>query len=218
MSIKPRSYKGIKDFIVMTSILAVGRKISRHPYYVHTGDLSWWMFCDDYDQNHWGNHIWMWEQNGDPIGWSLVDPDWYSFDVYLLPDLRGTKEETYILDWIIHQAIDAVKRHGGQRIRTVWVSEYDEDRVSQLEKRGFAQDDDFMWYMEQPLNAHIPKFCAPENFVVRPIHGEEDIRQRAAASYSAFGSSKHFDEYWPRYQRFSKSPVYNSNFLSGFTM
>lgn len=212
MSIKPRPYHGIKDFIVMTSILAVGRKTTHRPYYVHTGDLSWWMFCDDYDEDHWCNHICIWEQDGKPIGWSMIDPDWYSFDVYLLPMMGGSKEETYILDWTIHRLSEAVRENGGQQIRTVWVSEHDKKRISQLEKRGFVRDADFMWYMEHPLNAQIPEMKAPEDFIIRSVRGEDDICQRAAASYNAFGSSKHFDEYWLRYQRFMQSPVYNPNF------
>ena len=212
MSIKPRPYNGIKDFIVMTSILAVGRKTSSSPYYVHTGDLSWWMFYDDHDEAHWCNHICIWERDGQPIGWSLIDTDWCSFDVYLLPEIRGTNEETYILDWTIHRVTEAIREAGGQQIRTVWVSEHDEDRIAQLQKRGFVQNEDFMWYMEHPLNAQIPDYYAPTNFIIRSVRGEEELCQRAAASHSAFGSSKHFEEYWPRYQRFMRSPVYNPQF------
>jgi ribosomal protein S18 acetylase RimI-like enzyme/SAM-dependent methyltransferase len=212
MSIKPRPYNGIKDFIVMTSILAVGRKTTSRPYYLHTGDLSWWVFCDDYDEDHWCNHVCIWEMDGRPIGWSLIDPAWYSFDVYLLPEMRGTKEETYILDWTIHRLTKSVRETGGGQIRTVWVSENDEDRFNQLMNRGFVQSDDFMWYMERPLDAHIPDIRVPEGFNIRSMRGKDDTCQRAVASYNAFGSTRHFDEYWPRYQRFMQSPVYNPSF------
>ena len=129
MTIKPHPYNGIHDFVVMTSILTVGRKTTKRPYYVHTGDLSWWMFYDDHDDAHWHEHVRMWDRDGHPCGWSLIDPDWYSFDVYLLPEMRGSKEETYVLDWTIQKITDAVRRRGGQKIRTVWVSEHDGDRV-----------------------------------------------------------------------------------------
>jgi GNAT superfamily N-acetyltransferase len=195
----------------MTSILAVGRKTTRRPYYLHTGDLGWWLFCDDYDDDHWCHHICIWEQDGQPIGWSLIDPAWYSFDVYLLPDMRDTKEETYILDWTIHKLTEAVRDVGGEYIRTVWVSEHDKDRIIQLAKRGFVRGDDFLWYMAHPLTTHIPDIHAPADFIIRPMRGEDDIYQRAAASYHAFGSTRHFEDE-TRYQRFMKSPVYNPNF------
>ncbi len=211
MSLKPRPYNGIQDFIAMTSILAVGRKTTNRPYYVHTGDLCWWLFYNDHDPTHWREHIVMWDHDGHPCGWSLIDPDWYSFDVYLLPEMRDSKEETYILDWTIHNLADTVRGLKGHQIRTMWVSENDQYQIDLLNKRGFNQDESFMWYLEHPLNAHMPDLRLPENYRVRPIQGESEIYQRAAASYNAFGSTRHFEEYWPRYQRFMRSPVYNPN-------
>jgi mycothiol synthase len=212
MSIKYHPYNGIRDFIIMTSILAIGRKTSQLPYYVHTGDLSWWMFYDDDDPAHWQEHIFLWEHDGHPCGWSLIDPDWCSFDVYLLPGMRGSKEETYILDWTIHNLTETVRGLAGHQIRTMWVSEHDQDQIDRLSRRGFTQDESFMWYMEHPLNASIPELRLPSNYLVRHIQGEAEIYPRAAASYNAFGSSRHFEEYWPRYQRFMQSPVYNPDF------
>jgi ribosomal protein S18 acetylase RimI-like enzyme len=212
VSIKYHPYNGIQDFIIMTSILAIGRKTTQLPYYVHTGDLSWWMFYDDDDPTHWQEHIFLWEQDGEPCGWSLVDPEWCSFDVYLLPEMRGTKEETYIFDWTIHNLTETIRGLGGHQIRTLWVSEHDGDHIDQLKRRGFKQHESFMWYMEHPLNAHIPELRLPHDSIVRPIMGEAEIYKRAEASYNAFKSTRRFDEYWPRYQRFMRSPVYNPNF------
>jgi GNAT superfamily N-acetyltransferase len=212
MTLKPRPYNGIQDFVVMTSILAVGRKTTKRPYYVHTGDLSWWMFNDDHDDAHWKDHITLWDHDGHPCGWSLIDPDWYSFDVYLLPKLRGSKEENYILDWTIRRLTDEVHQQGGSEIRTVWVSEYDSERIDQLEQRGFFKNEDFMWYLEHPLDAHIPELNLPQDFVVRPIRGETEIQSRAAAAYDAVGSTACFEDYWPRYQSFMDSLVYNPSF------
>jgi mycothiol synthase len=212
MSLQVRPYKDFRDFIVMTSILAVGRKTSRRPYYVHTGDLSWWMFYDDRHDSHWGDQVHLWNLNGHPCGWSLIDPDWKSFDVYLLPELRGSREEAAILDWTIQKVTEIVRQQGDQQIRTMWVSENDEDRRRELAQRGFVQEQTFMWYLEHPLNAQIPELVVPADFVIRSLRGEDDLRQRAAASYDAFGSSKQFEEYWPRYQCFMRSPVYNPNY------
>jgi GNAT superfamily N-acetyltransferase len=212
MTLESHPYNGFQDFVIMTSILAVGRKTSKRPYYVHTGDLSWWMFYGDYDDTHWHEYVQVWERDGHPIGWSLIDPDWYSFDVNLLPEMRGTVESSYILDKTIHRLTEAVRERGGQEIRTVWVSEYDSDRIEQLERRGFIQGDDFMWYLEHPLNARIPALNLPQDYVIRPVRGEGEIQRRAAAAYDVFGLRRRFDDYYPRYQRFMASPVYNPDF------
>ena len=98
MKITHRPYAGIRDFIVMTSILAIGRKTDTHAHYIHIGDLSWWMFYTDHPDSHWQDHICLWEDDGDIIGWTLLDPHWCSFDVYLLPRLRASVEEAYILE------------------------------------------------------------------------------------------------------------------------
>jgi hypothetical protein len=211
-TLRSRPYTGLNDFIIMTSILMVGRKTSKRPYYIHTGDLSWWMFHDDHEESHWRESVRIWESNRNPIGWSMVDPEWYSFDVNLLPDFRSTKEETYILDWTIKKIEEGVRKNGGSKIRTVWISEFDDDRINQLEKRGFKQDDDFMWYLEYPLDAQIPEMRLPKDFIVRPIRGESEIQLRATASYDIVKSGCRYDEFWPRYQRFMRSPVYNPQF------
>jgi len=212
MTLKSRPYQGIQDFIVMTSILTVGRKTSEKPYYVHTGDLSWWMFYDDHDDSYWHEHVKIWEIDGRTIGWSMCDPEWYSFDVNLLPEIRGTREETYILDWTIKRVSSSVKENGGSKIRTVWVSEFDDERIRQLEKRGFIKDEGYMWYMEHPLNAQIPELSLPQDYIVRPIKGESEVQVRASTPYRGFRSNHRFSDFWLRYQRFVKSPVYNPAF------
>ena len=66
--------------------------------------------------------------------------------------------------------------------------------------------------MERSLSTIIPEVTLPSHYRIRNIQGEGEIYRRAAAAYNAFGSSRHFEEYWPRYQRFMRSPVYNPTF------
>ena len=212
MSLKSRPYNGLCDFIVMTSILAAGRKTAEEPYYAHIGDLSWWMFYADHDDIHWCQHISLWEQDGHPCGWSLIDPDWCSFDVYLLPEMQGGQAEAVILDLTIDQIMESVRKLGNRQIKTMWVSENDSVRINQLVQRGFVRSENFKWVLEHPLNARIPNLALPNAFMVRPIRGESDLHQRAAASHIAFGSTHPLEEYESRYQRFMRSPVYHSNF------
>jgi mycothiol synthase len=212
MSLKHRPYNGFQDFIIMTSVLTVGRKTTQQPYYVHTGDLSWWLFYSDHDELYWRDHIVLWELDNSPCGWSLIDPDWASFDVFLLPKMRGTKEEIFILDWTINKITEVVRNAEGDTIQTMWVSEHDHHQMTLLTRRNFQQDRSFMWYMEHPLNTPIPELSLPTDYTVRPIREESEIYRRAAASHNAFSSNREFKEYWSRYQRFTHSPVYNPNF------
>ena len=211
MNITPRPYKGLKDFITMTSILAIGRKTDTSTYYVHTGDLSWWMFYSDHSDSHWQEHITLWEYDGKTIGWSLLNPDWCSFDVYVLPELRSSTAEEYILDWSIDRLTQIVLIQGDLEIQTEWVAEQDMERIRQLEQRGFQSSAKGMWYLEHPLEKRLPLATLPDGYDLRQVAESGDIQPRAAAAYSAIGSTQPFDEYWLRYQRFAESPVYDIN-------
>lgn len=211
-SLHSRPYNGLPDFMRMTSVLAVGRKTTRCPYYVHIGDLSWWMFYTDHDESHWRQHICLWEQAGRVVGWSLIDPQWSSFDVYLLPELCASPLEAAVLDWTIQKTSDIARLQGQAYVCTVWVSDEDQERIDALISRGFLPSEDFMWYMECPLPDPLAKSSLPERFQVRALRGESEVQLRAAASHAAFGSTRPFESYWPRYQRFMRSPVYNPSF------
>lgn len=211
MNMIPRPYQGLKDFIAMTSILAIGRKTDTTAHYVHTGDLSWWMFYSDYSDSHWHTHITLWECDGKTIGWTLFDPDWHSFDIYVLPEQRGSTTEEHILDWSIDCLTKILCQPGETKIQTMWVAEHDTKRIRQLENRDFQRDEYAMWYLECPLEDHILEPHIPYGFGIRQIIGNDDIKRRAAAAYQTFGSRQSFDEYWPRYQRFVDSPVYVSS-------
>jgi ribosomal protein S18 acetylase RimI-like enzyme len=212
MEITSRPYRGLQDFLLMTSILALGRKISPQVYYVHIGDLSWWLFYNAADPTDWMDRIQVWERDGHICGWSLVDPDWSSFDLFLHPEICGTEQAKGMLDATIQQAMQIVKQKEGHLVRTMWVSEHDHNLRKLLLERGFSEADSFMWYLERPMDIPIPSARLPQDFLARAVRGEEEGMKRAAASYSAFHSSRAFEEYWPRYQRFMRSPVYNPNF------
>jgi len=211
MNITHRPYQGLKDFIAMTSILAIGRKTDTTAHYVHTGDLSWWMFYSDYTDSHWHTHITIWEHDGRTCGWSLFDPNWHSFDVYVLPEFRCSTLEDHILDWSIDCLTKIVRTQGKTEIQTIWVAEHDNKRIQQLEKRGFRRGEYLMWYLERALENPIPEPHIPNGFGIRKVAGNDDIKHRAAAAHQAFRSRQPFDQYWPRYQHFVDSPVYSSS-------
>jgi len=211
MNITPRPYQGLKDFIAMTSILAIGKKIDKTSHYVHTGDLSWWMFYTDHEISHWQEHVCLWQRDGQTIGWTMLDPDWQSFDIYLQPELRGSAIEEHILDWSINCLTKIVHQQGGSEICTFWVGEHDIERISQLEQRGFRCGEYAMWYMERQLENLLPEAQLPDGYSLRQVSEVEDIQPRAAAAYPPFGSCQPFEEFWLRYQRFADSPVYDSS-------
>ena len=90
---EPRRYRDENDIAAMSELLMAGRKAANGTYYIHRGDLSWWLYYPPLEGDYW-EHIYMWddpEQPGRLLGWVLISPDWVGIDVYLQPELRGGK-------------------------------------------------------------------------------------------------------------------------------
>ena len=209
MPITARPYLSEQDLEKMESILTTGWKAATGAYYVHVGDLRWWMFYVDSDPRQ--GRICLWEWDAALMGLSLLSPDWRTFDVFVRPEMRGRALEAKIMIWAEERLSHIVQSHGGENIRTMWVSENDALRIRWLEMRGFTCSAEFMWTMSRSLDDPLPETRMPPGYHVRSVDGEGEVRARAAASHEAFGSSLAFEDYWPRMLRFMRSPVYRGD-------
>ncbi len=52
-----RPYTGLQDLQAMLDLLSEGRKANNGTYYVHRGDLQWWLFYTDVPQETWQSEI-----------------------------------------------------------------------------------------------------------------------------------------------------------------
>jgi ribosomal protein S18 acetylase RimI-like enzyme len=208
MTILARPYMSERDLEKMESILTAGRKAANGAYYVHVGDLRWWMFYTDSDPRQ--GRICLWEWDADLMGWSLLSPNWRMFDVFVRPEMRGRALEAKIMMWAEECLSRTVQSLGGEDIR-MEVNENDALRIRWLEMRGFTSSLQFMWIMSRSLDDPLPETRLPPGYHVRSVAGEGEVRARAAASHGAFGSSLAFEDYWKRMLRFMRSPVYRSD-------
>jgi len=198
-----RPYEGLQDLHAMLDLLSEGRKANNCTYYVHRGDLQWWLFYNDDRTQQWKSRIRLWMDNDRLIGWSLLSPfDGHAFDVYAEPSLRGTDAEREMLAWAVEQLSDR------EYIQTTWVAEDDNFRVRWLTENGFAAQEGFMHLFRRPISGPLAGASFPDGFHARASRGPEDAQLRAAASHASFGSTMPFDEYWQRTLRFMQSPVY----------
>ncbi len=204
-----RPYQGLKDFEQLKSILVDGRRAATNAYYVHVGDIAWWLFYNDQTPQAWKQSLCLWESDGRTIGWSLLSEAFHSFDVFVHPQVRGTAREAKMLLWAEECLAARMRAKGRQAISMYWVAEDDDLRTRWLSLRGFEAGDYFMHAMTRELDQPLPEPVLPEGYQVRGVAGRSEMRKRAAASYAAFGSSRDFEAYWPRYARFMHSPVYN---------
>lgn len=198
-----RFYEGQRDLNAMLDLLAKGSKAGNGTYYVHRGDLQWWLFYNDDAAQKWQSNIRLWLEDEHLIGWSLLSPfDEHAFDVYADPSLRGTAREHEMLAW----AVDQMSAY--EFIQTVWVAEDDEARIDWLTQKGFSSKEDHLILFKRNLSGTLTGLPLPEGFHARASCGPEDARLRAKASHASFGSTMPFDKYQARMLRFMQSPVY----------
>ncbi len=204
---EPRPYQSAQDLVSMRALLMVGRKAACGSYYVHTGDLNWWLF---YSENTGAmlKNIYLWEQDDRLLGWTLLSPEWRAFDVFFLPELRGTQQALEMYRWAQERLAGIVRSRGGKEICTMWIYENDDAVAGMLQQMGFQSGAYSMRYMERQLEKPISLPSLPAGYKVRSVAGETEAPARAAASHAAFESEWSIDRYVGRYLRFMRTPVY----------
>ncbi|HET9909834.1 MAG TPA: GNAT family N-acetyltransferase [Anaerolineales bacterium] len=199
---RARGYEGMQDLYAMLDLLTEGSKAKNGAYYVHRGDLQWWLFYTDVPEETWRSHIRLWFEDDKLIGWALLTLGEDVFDVYVSPHLRGDAQEQEMLAW----ASQEMSAHGD--VQNIWAAEDDDVRTRWLEENGFRPEEAHFIHFSRSLSGPLASPPLPEGFSIRTARGPEDARLRSVASHAAFGSGKPFDEYWPRTLRFMQSAVY----------
>ncbi|MBN2550919.1 MAG: GNAT family N-acetyltransferase [Anaerolineales bacterium] len=209
---QPRPYQNGQDFKRMKALLVEGRKAANGTYYVHPGDLSWWLFYNLPEDDLWAN-IYLWEdqrQGSELLGWTLFSPKWSSFDVFFYPSLRNSGLVEHMFTWSMERAQQMARQAGKARIATVWISEKDTRLSGLLGRCGCLPSPEGLLYLTRSLEGPLPESALPAGFQVRSVKDESEAGMRAAASYAAFESTMPFETYQQRYLRFMRSPVYRS--------
>lgn len=193
----------------MCALLQDGRAAHISTYYVHTGDLKWWLYYPPLGTSLW-EHIYLWEnpaRQNHLMGWTLLNPDEGTFDVYYQPDLYASHLAEAMYAWAEAALISTARAAGQKQVGMFWVTPDDSFRTRWLEERGYRvtyQDPALARSLAEP----VPEGIIPEGFVVRPGCGLQEVEARARAQYGAFESSAPFDQYLCRFTRFMQSAAY----------
>jgi mycothiol synthase len=203
-----RPYTDKRDLDRMRHLLIEGRRLGQGPYYVHVGDLDWWLFYSLRELD-WAQiiHLWERENDGPLLGWSLFSPAYRAFDVFVHPTDCSEAMRAEMVEWAAARAEQAVSQAGGQDIQTMWVAKGDLQLSGILKRKGFERVEGGLDQLERGLG-RLPRPEVPRGCHLRAVAGEQDARKRARASYEAFGSSRQFDAYLQNYIEFRHSPVY----------
>jgi ribosomal protein S18 acetylase RimI-like enzyme len=207
----PRLFRDERDLEGIRAILKAGRRAANGTYYVHLGDLDWWLYSG-FVREDLTRYIYLWERtDGESglLGWALFSPTWCTFDVFVHPDLMNTNAAMQMYVWAEKQCTEYVRKQGGAEIRTMWIFESDGIVNSHLENRGFTREDSHLLYLTRSLDDPLPVGLNLPGYRVRNVAGLHEVMRRAEVSHAAFGSEMPFVDYWRRYEKFMRSPVYS---------
>jgi mycothiol synthase len=203
----PRIYQGPHDLDAMRRILITGRRAAGSAFYVHVGDLNWWLFYTEPDTPY---HIYLWQPDPieEPVAWALFSP-YRTFDVFTHPTAVTPEQRLDMFTWAEEYLSAMLRVEGAQRMSTVWISERDSAAITHLTARGFQRSQGSITYMVRRLGDLSAPPPLPPGFEIRAVAGEHEAETRAAAQYAAFNSSWDVARYVARYRRFMRSPVYD---------
>jgi mycothiol synthase len=209
---EPRPYQRESDLVAMCEVLVEGRKANNGTYYVHTGDLKWWLYYPPLEGDYW-DHIYLWDDPAQPgrlLGWAIASPVFAGFDVYIQPRLRGSPlaQEMYI--WAEEKALQVTRRQGKTTIYVLWVSHDDEELGEHFRSRGYRLGRGLV-HLTRTLDEPIPDQQSVGDFVIRNSQGLTEVTSRAKAQYGAFASRAPFERYLQRFENFMRSRAYDCN-------
>ncbi len=210
--IEPRPYYDERDLEAMRSLLVRGRMANNGTYYIHRGDLSWWLYYPPLEGDYW-NDIYLWddpEHPGQLLGWALISANWVGFDVYIQPELRGNPMGLELYEWAEKKAQETARERGRKTTYVLWIRHDDEVLGQHLRHQGYRLARGMIHFV-RTLDEPIPPFKPNGEFTVRVCKGEAEVDKRARAHYGAFGSSAPFERYIERFRKFMGSLVYDHN-------
>ncbi len=210
----PRAYRDEADLPAIWGVLEAGCQAERAgeagSFYVHRGDVSWWLFYLNQPDDP-RERVCLWEADGQTVGWSLLSPAFGAFDVFVHPALRGSEQAEQMWAWTEARLGERLRRARPEAATacTMWVADDDEWLIDRLGARGFTLDPDYtLWCLGRSLAGDLPQPAAPAGFEVRPVAGLEEAAPRALAARAAFASRLAEAAYVERYRRLMASPVY----------
>ena len=209
---EPRHYQGEPDLKAMRNLLIAGRKANNGSYYIHSGDLNWWLYFPPLDGDYW-EHIYLWDDPdipGELLGWALISPDWVGIDVYIRPDLRGSPPADEMYGWTEDRATQIAQRVGKKATNSLWILQNDEVLGNHFTQRGYRLAKGCVQFSRNLDGTLLPSQVVGE-FRVRACRGEDEVDSRARAQHGAFSSEAPFERYLERFRKFMRSPVYCHN-------
>jgi GNAT superfamily N-acetyltransferase len=171
--VEPRTYRSEADLVKMCALLRAGSAAANGTHYAHIGDLYWSLYYA-FDGELW-KYLSLWDDPCNPdrlLAWSLTDPGWAAFDVYVQPELRDTPLAEAIYTWEEAHTAAIVRAAVQDTVRANYIADNDDVLNVRLHARGFQRVGDGTVCMSQSLDAPLPQPGLPDGYTVRGCRGE----------------------------------------------
>lgn len=181
----------LDDLDLVQGILSNGLKADTDRYYIHPGDIAWWLHHDD---PRYPDHLSMWIQGDSGV---------------VVVDSRPPGE----ISVFTRTGVDRMplvlwaQRRLNDQGEVGWVDDADEELVNGLIDEGYEPihtNRSYRW----DLTDDLPQPDIAEEWELRPVAGEAEANARRRASHAAFESSMPEAMHLQRYLDFMRSPVY----------
>ncbi len=207
----PRALLDERDLKAMLAVLTRGRTADNGSYYIHIGDLMWWLYYPPLGGGLW-DHIHLWDDPESPgtlLGWALISPDWVGLDVYVQPELRGSTSAREMYLWAEEEAVRIAREQRRTSISVAWVRHDDAVLAEHFTERGFRLGKGLTQLQRSLDEEQLPAELL-DGFTLRGCMGEPEVAARAKAQHGAFSSPAPFECYLERFTKFMRSMVYKT--------
>lgn len=186
LNITPRKYEANPDFQRVRDFLIETYGITQRPF-------NWlfdrWDYCRyfvatmrDRDPRQWEEDIRVWEGDGQLVGVASHEASRGEVYLQVRPDQRRLEDE--MMAWAEEHL--AVETDDGKRRLRVRAYDYDTERQSMLEKRGYRRTDHLEHRFRRSLEVSLPEPQVPDGYVVRSLREDDDLGARCLALGRAF--------------------------------
>lgn len=176
--LKARGYEGRDDVRSVCRLVAESRTST-----AHAGDLQLMLSEPSLDP---AQDVRLWEEDGQLAGFAMVRPSCGELVFEMKDGARRHEVETELMGWATGRMQRAAAARGERRLFVTSAREFDGERISLLERRGFTRDEHHCVYMHYTLDAEIPLPKLTAGFVLRHLAGARELRAYVAAHRNAF--------------------------------
>lgn len=195
--LKARGYDGARDLRPLCELALASDEAT-----LHAGDLQLKLSDPSLRPQ---TDVRVWEDDGAPVGFALVQPSCSELNFVLKECGRRTEAEEQIMEWAARRFREAAAEQSRPAFFFTSAGESDDRRAGLLGRYGFTPDGSHCVYMRHPLDGHIPAPELPEGFAVRPLAGSHESGEYARARRNAFWM-ENFTEEW--HGRVLETPFY----------